>query len=501
MNPPFKKVLIANRGEIALRILRTCRDLGISVVAVYSEADRTSRHVRMADEAYPIGGSAPQESYLCIERIIDAAKRSGAEAIHPGYGFLAENPALPEACEHAGIVFVGPSSTTLRQIGEKTSARTIATSAGVPIVPGTTAPAQSLPELHSAARKVGYPVLLKACAGGGGNGMRRVDAEKELADAYRAASSEAQTAFGDGSVYVEKLIERPRHVEVQFLADAAGRIVCLGERDCSIQRRHQKLIEETPSPAVGPELRSALFTATTRAVEAVNYLNAGTAEFLLDGAGNFYFLEVNARLQVEHPVTEEATGIDLVRQQLLIAAGERLPLAEELLPVRGRAAIECRIYAEDPCNQFLPSVGRISVLQHPSGHGVRLESASYPGMQVGLHYDSLLAKLITYGATREDAVRRMRRALQEYVVLGVKTSIPFHRFTMEDDHFIRGEYDTGFVDRWYGREADHEETLTLAAVAAAALTATRQPTRLPSSPQTLTRGSAWRAVGRRDLMR
>jgi acetyl-CoA carboxylase biotin carboxylase subunit len=473
----FRKLLVANRGEIAVRIIRTCRDLGIRVVAVYSDADRGARHVRMADEAYPIGGAAARESYLNVDAVVDAAKRSGADAIHPGYGFLSENPALPDACANAGITFIGPSTGAMRRIGEKTSARSIARGAGVPIVPGTTSGARSLEELRKSAAEIGYPVLLKAAAGGGGKGMRQVSSEALLADAYRAASSEARSAFGDGSIYLEKYLEHPRHVEVQLLGDRDGNVLCLGERDCSIQRRHQKLIEETPSPVVGPELRSKLFDAATRVARAVSYENAGTAEFLVDG-GNYYFLEMNARLQVEHPVTEEATGLDLVKEQLRLAAGIRLDGTEAPVPCERHAAIECRIYAEDPYNQFLPSIGTLSVLQQPGGPSVRVESASFPGMVVGLHYDPLLAKLVTWGATREDAIRRMRRALQEYVILGVKTSIPFHRFAMDDEVYLDGSYDTSFIERWQAYAPDHAELMPLAAAAAAFL-ASRQVRQAP----------------------
>ncbi len=495
----FKKLLVANRGEIAVRIIRSCRDLGLPVVAVYSDADRGARHVRMADEAYLIGGAAPQESYLNVERIVEVAKRSGAGAIHPGYGFLSENPALPEACEREGITFVGPSARTMRRIGEKTSARLVAQAVGVPVVPGTASGIQSLDELRSVAARTGYPVLLKACAGGGGKGMRRVDSEAELAGAFRAAAGEARTSFGDGCVYLEKLIDRPRHVEVQLLADDSGSVVCLGERDCSIQRRHQKLIEETPSPGVSPELRSALFDAATRIARSVGYVNAGTAEFLVDGQGSFYFLEMNARLQVEHPVTEEATGLDLVSEQLRIAAGGRLEMAGGSRPAPIRAAIECRIYAEDPYNQFLPSTGKVELLQQPAGPGVRVESAAFQGMEVGLHYDPLLAKLVVWGSTREEAIARMRRALQEYVVVGVKTTIPFHRFVVEDEAYLQGCYDTHFVERWFAAAPTQEDLLPVAA-AAAALLAARRPRPTLGTPPEANGSSPWGDAAKRGAV-
>ncbi|MGE5619527.1 MAG: acetyl/propionyl/methylcrotonyl-CoA carboxylase subunit alpha [Sphingomonadaceae bacterium] len=495
----FKKLLIANRGEIAVRIIRACREVGLPVVAVYSDADRGARHVRMADEAYPIGGAAPKDSYLQMERILDVAKRSGADALHPGYGFLSENPDLAEACERAGITFVGPTAEAMRRIGEKTSARAVARAAGVPVVPGSPSRVGSLEELRELASQAGYPVLLKACSGGGGKGMRRVDSEAGLADAFRAAASEARSAFGDGCVYLEKLIEHPRHVEVQLLADTAGNVVCLGERDCSIQRRHQKLIEETPSPAVTPALRAALFDAATRVARSAGYLNAGTAEFLVDGRGGFYFLEMNARLQVEHPVTEEALGLDLVREQLRIAAGSRLDAERHPPPAPTRSAIECRIYAEDPRNGFLPSTGTIELLQQPAGPGVRVESASYSGMVVGPHYDPLLAKLVAWGGTREEVVARMGRALREYVVLGVKTTIPFHRFAMAEEGFLQGHYDTHFVERWFEAVPEEEELLPVAVAAAALLAARRRrpPLTLTSNPNG---GTRWGAAARREAV-
>jgi acetyl-CoA carboxylase biotin carboxylase subunit len=497
----FKKILVANRGEIAARIIRTCRDLGVKVVAVYSDADRTSLHVRMADEAYHLGGATPQDSYLDVDRIVELAARSGAEAIHPGYGFVSENPSLAEACTRAGIIFVGPTADAMRKVGEKTGARVIAESVGVAIVPGAVASAGSLGELKTSAREIGYPVLLKASAGGGGKGMRRVDSDAELADAFRAASSEAGTAFGDRSVYVEKLLESPRHVEVQFLADNHGTVVCLGERDCSIQRRHQKLIEETPSPAVDPELRSALFDATERVARAAGYTNAGTIEFLLDRQGNHYFLEVNARLQVEHPVTEEATGLDLVREQLKVATGARLDSSLKNMQLPRRAAIECRIYAEDSRNRFIPSPGVVRALEEPRGHGVRVESASYPGMMVGLDYDPLLAKLVTWGTSREEAIARMRRALQEYLILGVKTTIPFHRFVMEDAEFLRGSYDTGFASRWLASAEALSDELAVTAAAAVGVLAWRERSARIARRREGAGGSGWGQAARQAALR
>jgi acetyl-CoA carboxylase biotin carboxylase subunit len=463
----MKRVLVANRGEIAVRIIRACREEGLEAVAVYSDADRHGLHVRMADRAVRLGPPPAAESYLAIERIIDAARRSGADAVHPGYGFLAERAEFAEAVEEAGLIFVGPPAPAIRAMGEKTEARRRMVAAGVPVVPGSTAAVSTADAALEEARKIGFPVLLKAAAGGGGKGMRRVDSEGELAGAFRQASSEAAKAFGDGSLYVEKLIEHPRHVEIQVFADRHGRVIHLGERECSIQRRHQKLIEESPSPAVSPELRSRMGEAAVRAARAVGYVNAGTVEFLLDRQGRFYFLEMNTRIQVEHPVTELVYGVDLVREQLRVARGERLSIPEGLSP-RGHA-IECRITAEDPFQGFLPGTGEIAFLSVPSGPGVRWDGGFEAGSEIGLFYDSLLGKLVVWGENRAAAIRRMARALDELVIVGVPTSQPFHRRVMRDPRFRSGDYDieyleTGGMELLGGQPED--SAVEMAAVAA-----------------------------------
>jgi len=441
----FGKILIANRGEIAVRIMRTCREMGISTVAVHSEADRSALHVRCAGEAVDLGPAEPRESYLNIEKIIAAARERGAGAIHPGYGFLAENAAFAERCEAEEIRFIGPPAAVIRSLGDKTAARTIMLKGAVPVIPGMTEPASDLAELSERAREIGYPVLLKAASGGGGKGMRVVSGPEGLKDAFAEAASEALSAFGDGAVYLEKYLERPRHVEVQVLADARGNIVHLCERECSLQRRHQKIIEESPSPALTPELREAMGRAAVSAARAAGYVNAGTVEFLLDEGGQFHFLEVNTRLQVEHPVTEMITGIDLVREQIRIAAGEPLPFRQEEIKARGHA-IECRIYAEDPERGFLPSPGEILCLREPAGPGVRVDSGIYGGFAVPTAYDPILSKLIVHAEDRPRAVERMIRALEEYVILGVRIPVPFLLDVIKSDFFRRGETHTRLID-------------------------------------------------------
>src|SRR6202165_5407888 len=420
----FQKILIANRGEIAVRIIRALREMGIRSVAVYSDADRASLHVRLADEAAHIGPAPSASSYLSIDRILTAARHHGADAIHPGYGFLSENPEFAAACETAGIVFIGPSSDSIRQMGSKTSARRLAQSAGVPVVPGTERAVSTLADARQIANQCGYPIMLKAAAGGGGMGMRRVDSEAALEAALRDASSEAERAFRSSEVYIEKLFENPRHIEIQILGDRHGTLLSLGERECSIQRRRQKVMEECPSPLVAahPEMRRQMGEAAVRAAKAAGYYNAGTVEFLVDADRNFYFLEMNTRLQVEHPVTELVTGLDLVKLQIGLAAGERLGLTQEEIAWRG-SAIECRIYAEDPYNDFLPFPGKITHLDRPQGPGIRLDGCVYAGWPVPLEYDPLRAKLTVWGGTREEAAARMLRALREYDVGGIRTNI------------------------------------------------------------------------------
>jgi acetyl-CoA carboxylase biotin carboxylase subunit len=441
----FSKVLVANRGEIALRIVRGLRDLDIRSVAVYSEVDRSSQHVRYADEAHFIGPADARQSYLNMDRIIQVAKDCGAVAVHPGYGFLAENADFAEACAAAGLTFIGPDAASIRLLGDKIAARKIAEDAGVPVLPGS-GEVTSIEEATAFADKIGYPVMIKAAAGGGGRGIRLVQSRDELADAAARAMQEAQVAFGNPAIYVEKNLQRVRHIEVQVIGDQFGNIVPVGERECSIQRRHQKLIEECPSIAVSPQLRRSLTRAAVRIARAANYHNVGTVEFLLNEDGSWYFLEMNTRLQVEHPVTEIVTGTDLVKDQILVAAGEELPYDEADLLTRGWA-IECRIVAEDPFNNFLPSVGRVVLAREPAGPGIRVESALYDGVEVTPYYDSLLAKVTAWGRNREGARTRMRRALAEFKVVGVATNIPYLEQILDQPDFISGHFDTEFLDR------------------------------------------------------
>src|SRR5215470_6111965 len=441
----FKKILIANRGEIAVRILRACRELGIQSVAVFSEADRKSLHVRLADEAYAIGPAPSRESYLCIDKLVHVARRAGCDALHPGYGFLAENAALPHACSDTGITFIGPPAEAMETLGSKTSGRQLARRVEVPTVPGTIHPIERSSEARALAQSMGYPVLLKAVAGGGGKGMRVVQNDGEFESAFRDAASEAMNAFGDEHLYLEKYLERPRHIEVQILADAHGRVVSLGERECSVQRRHQKVIEEAPSPVVTPDLRKRMNEAAVRLVRAGGYVNAGTVEFLVDQNLQFYFLEVNTRLQVEHPVTEQVTGLDLVKLQIAIAAGHRLPFAWEAITPRGHA-MEVRLYAEDPENNFFPSPGKILSLHAPSGPGIRVDEGVYEGWTVPNEYDPLLSKLIAWGNSREETIARQRRALDEYTIAGIRTNAGLFRRILEEPDFLRGEIHTRWLD-------------------------------------------------------
>ncbi len=495
----FKKVLIANRGEIAVRVIRTLREMGIRPVAVYSDADRTALHVRKADEAAHIGAAASAESYLNIERLLDAARRHEVDAIHPGYGFLSENARFAQACEDAGFTFIGPSAKSIALMGSKTEARRVAKDGGAPIVPGTETGVKSSAEAIAFARDTGLPVMLKAVAGGGGKGMRRVDRMEDLASAFDAASSEALRAFGDGSIYVEKLIEHARHVEIQVFGDKHGNLVHLGERECSVQRRHQKVIEESPSPLVArrPGMRERMGEAAIQAARAAGYYNAGTVEFLADESGSFYFLEMNTRLQVEHPVTELVTGLDLVRLQLEIAAGGRLPFAQSDISIRG-AAMECRIYAEDPANHFFPSPGRIAQLAEPAGPGVRLDSGIYPGWTVPLEYDPMLAKLIVWAESREFAIERMLRALGEYCVGGIQSNIPLFRLILNDPAFRNGELHTGYLDALLGT-AEWKTTPPGELAAVAAQIAARL--RMDETPAANTPAvSRWLSEGRKGLL-
>ena len=489
----FRKVLIANRGEIAVRVIRTLREMGIRTVAVYSDADRASLHVRKADEAAHIGGAASAESYLNIDRILDAARKHAVDAIHPGYGFLSENARFAQACVDAGFTFIGPSAKSIALMGSKTEARRLAHEGGAPIVPGSSGDPSAF------AREFGFPVMLKAVAGGGGKGMRRVDRMEDLAPACEAASSEALRAFGDGTIYVEKLIERARHIEIQVLGDQHGNLIHLGERECSVQRRHQKVIEESPSPLVArtPGMRERMGEAAIRAARAAGYYNAGTVEFLAEESGGFYFLEMNTRLQVEHPVTELVTGFDLVRLQVEIAAGGRLPFGQDEVSLRG-SAIECRIYAENPADNFFPSPGRIVQLAEPAGPGVRVDSGIYPGWTVPIEYDPMLAKLIAWTGSREQTIERLLRALGEYHVGGIETNVALFQKILRDPAFSRGELHTGYLDEFlktvdWVSEAPEE----LAGIAAAI--ASRRKPKPPAAQQSGV--SRWLADGRTGLLR
>jgi acetyl-CoA carboxylase biotin carboxylase subunit len=500
--PLFRRVLVANRGEIAVRVIRACRELGIESVAVYSEPDRTALHVRQADHAYPIGPAAAAESYLRVDKIIAAAKESGAEAIHPGYGFLSERAHFAQACADAGFVFIGPSAAAIEAMGDKVEARKRMMAAGVPVVPGSEEPIGSDAEVERVAREVGFPVMLKAAGGGGGKGMRLVTRTEDLKSGLRAARSEAKSAFGDDRVYVEKAIVRPRHVEVQILGDTHGKVIHLYERECSIQRRHQKVIEESPSLAIDQKTREAMGRVAVQAAKAVDYVGAGTIEFLVDAERNFYFLEMNTRIQVEHPITEAVTGVDLVRAQIEIAAGRPLPVRQQDVVQRGWA-IECRIYAEDPENNFLPAPGRIEVLRVPSGIGIRDDSGVYEGYEVSTFYDPILSKLVAWGATRDEAIGRMLRALHEYTVVGPITNVAFHRWALNHPAFRAGEIDTGFIGRHFqpgvlgGADAD----LPIIGAAIAAVSRAAQPASGAAPAAAGAPRTRWRDSARREALR
>ena len=499
----FGRVLVANRGEIAVRIIRALREMKIRSIAVFSDADRGALHVRMADEAEHIGPAPSTDSYLRVDRILEAARKHGAEAIHPGYGFLSENAGFAAACAEAGVVFIGPSAESIRRLGSKTAARILAKQAGAPVVPGSEEAATNIEQTRAVARQIGYPVLLKAAAGGGGKGMRRVGEESHLESAIRDASSEAERAFQNGEIYIEKVIEKPRHIEIQIAGDHYGNLVHLGERECSLQRRHQKIIEECPSPFVArhPEMRAAMGEAALKIARAAGYDNLGTVEFLADQQGNFYFLEVNTRLQVEHPVTELVTGYDLVQLQLRIAAGEALPFTQKDVQWRGWA-MECRVCAEDPDNQFFPCAGRIDQLREPSGPGVRLDSGIYPGWTVPLEYDPLLAKLVTWGPDRNVAVQRLERALSEYAIAGIQTNIAFFREILDDPEFLAGNLSTEFVADFLARrkprgEPPPELDVAVALAALAHFKTGREGTARASK----TDPSRWLTEGRGQLLR
>jgi len=499
----FGSVLIANRGEIAVRIIRALRDMSIRSIAVFSDADRGALHVRMADEAEHIGVAASAESYLRQDRILEAAKKHGADAIHPGYGFLSENAEFAAACAREGVVFIGPSADSIRSLGSKTAARKLAKQAGAPVVPGSEERVSDLDRARTLAREIGYPVLLKAAAGGGGKGMRQVNAESELEAAVRDAASEAERAFQNGEVYIEKVIEKARHIEIQIAGDHYRNLVHLGERECSLQRRHQKIVEECPSPWVAqhPELRAAMGEAALKIARAASYDNLGTVEFLADNSGHFYFLEVNTRLQVEHPVTELVTGYDLVQLQLRIAAGEALPFSQKDVAWRGWA-MECRVCAEDPETNFFPSPGTIVQLREPAGPGVRLDSGVYPGWTVPLEYDPLLAKLATWGADRNAAIQRLQRALGEYTITGVQNNVAFFREILEDREFRAGNISTEFVAEFLNRRKPREEaSVQLEMAVGLAAAAYSQPRVLTRTAQSGDADSGWLAEGRGQLLR
>jgi len=497
----FKKILIANRGEIAVRIIRACREMNIPSVAVYSEADRGSLHVRMADQAEFIGPSPSRESYLVIDKILRAAQHTSSDAIHPGYGFLAENADFAQACQDAGLKFIGPSPKAIALMGSKVESRRAVSRFGVPMVPGTMNPIATEDEARSVGQAIGYPVMLKASAGGGGKGMRLVHSDSDIASAFSSACSEALSAFGDSSVYMEKFVEQPRHIEIQVLADEHGNSVYLGERECTIQRRHQKVIEECPSPIVNPDLRERMGRAALQVVQAAEYTNAGTVEFLVDRNLEFYFLEMNTRLQVEHPVTELVTGFDLVKGQIRIAAGEKLPFTQKDIALNG-AAVECRVYAEDPDNNFFPSPGRIRLLQTPSGPGVRDDSGVYEGWTVPIEYDPLISKLVAWAPTRSEAIQRMQCALREYRVEGIETNLNFFRKILEDPDFRKGQFDTSFIEKWRARQKTLTESPALSqmdrdlAVLVAILSDPEN-----SIPVTESRESHWKTKGRIEGLR
>jgi acetyl-CoA carboxylase, biotin carboxylase subunit len=530
LRPGIQKILIANRGEIALRIIRACREMGIRTVSVYSDADRAALHVLMADEAYRLGPAPASESYLRSDLILDLAHRSGADAIHPGYGFLSENADFAEACERAGILFIGPPASAMRTLGSKTRARQAADAADMPRVPGSVTVLASLAEALQVAAEIGYPVMLKAAAGGGGKGMRAVNHSTEMEAAFYAASSEAERSFGSGEVYLEKLIQRPRHIEIQLIADAHGNCIYLGERECSVQRRHQKVIEEAPSPVVDEDLRRHMGEAAVRLAVSAGYVNAGTVEFLVEGLEpsgsggdstnppSFYFLEMNTRLQVEHPVTEFVTGLDLVQLQIRVAEGNPLPLTQHQVSLRGHA-IECRIYAEDWENGFLPSPGRITRLAQPSGPGIREDSAIYEGWNVPLEYDPMLSKLVAFAHTREAAIARMLRALDEYFIGGIKTNLGLFQLILQDPAFRAARIHTGYLEPLLAAQLTHElstrpersgvERLAapnatapipedIAAIAAALLISSRQSS--PSATCSVTT-SLWAATAKREALR
>ncbi len=493
----FKKVLIANRGEIAVRVLRAAKELGIPFVTVYSDADKDALYVLMSDESYHIGPAPSVRSYLNIDKIIEVAKKSGADAIHPGYGFLSENPEFAKRCEEEGIIFIGPPADAIDAMGDKLTARKIAKEAGVPVVPGTEDPVSSSDEAKAFAKEIGYPIMLKASAGGGGKGMRLVFDESELENAFESARREAKGAFGDDRVYIEKYLEEPHHIEIQIIADKHGNYYHLNERECSVQRRHQKVIEESPSPYIDDELRQKIAESALKLAKKVGYFNAGTVEFLVDKYKNYYFLEMNTRLQVEHPVTEMVTGVDLVKAQFLVAAGEKLIWNQAEIKQRGHA-IEARIYAEDPLNNFNPSPGKIVGLINPTNPGIRLDTGVYQGFTIPIYYDPMIAKLIAWGETREDAINRLLVALDEYRLAGVKNNIVFHQIIVESEPFRKGKYDTTILKNFdfVSKIKEKKKEMLKKAVIAAASVFYVENTTYSEEPRQKVSGSAWKIYGR-----
>jgi acetyl-CoA carboxylase biotin carboxylase subunit len=489
----IKKLLVANRGEIALRVMRSAKEMGIATVAVYSEADRNALHVRFADEAICIGPPASSESYLRIEKILAAAQQTGADAIHPGYGFLSENEDFARACEQAGIIFVGPSADSIELMGSKLGAKAAVAKFGVPLVPGTSEPISSVVEAKKIASEIGYPILIKASAGGGGKGMRIVENEGEFEEQMTRAVSEAVSAFGDGSVFIEKYVTQPRHIEFQIFGDTHGNVVHLFERECSIQRRHQKVIEEAPSSVLTPALRKKMGEAAVNVAKAANYHNAGTVEFIVDAHLNFYFLEMNTRLQVEHPVTEQITGIDLVQLQLRIAQGEKLPFSQEEIQMRGHA-IEVRVYAEDPANNFLPDIGILKTYKRPQGHGIRVDDGFEQGMAVPFYYDPMISKMICTAETREQAIKKMIRAIEDYEITGLETTLGFCKFVMQHEAFRSGNFDTKFIEKYFTPANLQESPDNIKEQIAAALAVLTQvkPTTVLISPTTSAMESRWK---------
>jgi acetyl-CoA carboxylase, biotin carboxylase subunit len=502
----FKRILIANRGEIAVRVIRACRELGIESIAVYSEPDREALHVREADRAVAVGPAPAAESYLNTERIIEAARRSGADALHPGYGFFSESAAFARAVQQAGLVFIGPPPAAIERMGDKVAARKLMVAAGVPVVPGSPGTLKTAEQVRAVAREIGFPIMVKAAAGGGGKGLRLVESDKDLDSVVRAVASEAKSSFGDGRFYVEKFVRQPRHIEFQIFADRHGNVVHLFERECSIQRRHQKVVEESPSPFVTPKMRRRMGEVAVRATKAVNYVGAGTIEFLADADRNFYFLEMNTRIQVEHPVTEMVTGTDLVRLQIEVASGAALPFKQEELAQRGWA-LECRIYAEDPAAGFVPSPGRIETLKWPEGPGVRNDAGVYCGAMVPMFYDPIISKLVVWGRDRAQALERMRRALSEFQITGeIKTNLDFHRWIVNHPRFIEGDFDTNFIDREYHYRPDIEavedpERLSAMLLAAVASQRGANHGNAAAAAAPGPRLSPWKTFGRLDMLR